>query len=509
MTYRRKTLRHLHRDEGGSVIIWSTLVIMIMIALIGLGVDGARILNLNSNLQEIADGAALAGAQQLDGSGGAINNATTAATTLLQASATTPVSSNILKWSDVSASGYVIVDSGPNAPKFFQSDGTPTTDPSVAARIQVTTMVRNVSPTFSVISKVTSLSTSATATAQVSYSVCAPVQSFICNPYESDESVADKGSGKNWATNVLPGQMVKLAAGTAGAPGNWGMIDPPSGSLAFDWSKLRPSSCQVVSPSALVNQTDPGNKSKKAVPGMNVRFDNPDSSADSNLAGPIVIDGLAPSGSSSKNCANTTDKRGALIQTDQAGSNYVALCGAPSPTISCPFPRDRDLANGGGNAWKASTRGSGANSADLLAYWQNHHTGLIPDFYDTTLKMNVTTTTRWQIYQMENDTVTYPTAAFTAASEALEPSKPFCDASKPAADIKRRLINIAVVDCDYWGVNGRKYLPVTTLMAEFFMTEPADANGGIYGELVKTYVINGSGSNGSGSNLYRMVELVN
>jgi hypothetical protein len=49
---------------------------------------------------------------------------------------------------------------------------------------------------------------------------------------------------------------------------------------------------------------------------------------------------------------------------------------------------------------------------------------------------------------------------------------------------------------------------VTTLMAEFFMTEPADANGGIYGELVKTYVINGSGSNGSGSNLYRMVELV-
>ena len=45
-------------------------------------------------------------------------------------------------------------------------------------------------------------------------------------------------------------------------------------------------------------------------------------------------------------------------------------------------------------------------------------------------------------------------------------------------------------------------------MGEFFMTEPADSNGGIYGELVKTYVINGTGSNDSGSNLYRMVELV-
>ena len=185
MTQRRNTLLNLHRDEDGSVLIWSTLVIFIIIGMVGLGVDGARILNLNSNLQEIADAAAIAGAQQLDGSAGAITNATNAAINLLQSSSTQPVSGDILKWSDVSASGYIIVDSGPNAPKFFTSTGTATTDPQQAARIQVTTMVRNVSITFSAVSNVTSLSTSATATAQVSYSNCAPVQSFICNPYES------------------------------------------------------------------------------------------------------------------------------------------------------------------------------------------------------------------------------------------------------------------------------------------------------------------------------------
>ena len=70
MTQRRMTLRQLHRDEDGSVLIWSTLVIFIIIGMVGLGVDGARILNLNSNLQEIADAAAIAGAQKLDGSAG-------------------------------------------------------------------------------------------------------------------------------------------------------------------------------------------------------------------------------------------------------------------------------------------------------------------------------------------------------------------------------------------------------------------------------------------------------
>ncbi len=518
MTYRRKTLRHLHRDEDGSVIIWSTLVIMIIIALIGLGVDGARILNLNSNLQEIADGAALAGAQQLDGSGDAITRATNAAVTLLQSDATQPVSGNILKWSDVSKSGYVIVDSGADAPKFFTSEGVATTDPKVAARIKVTTVVRNVSPTFSMISHVASLSTSATATAQVSYSVCAPLQSFICNPWEDQEAV--KGSASNWTTNILPGQMVKLTNGTGGAPGNWGFIAPPNvngnpwNQVPY-WSQLRPSSCQVVSPSQVVNAVDTGNNGSKAVTGMNVRFDNPDSKAASSLAAPIVIDGLkSTTNANAAKCANDTPASATqttLLQTDQPGSNYVSLCGANTPTVSCPLPRDRDLANLGGNAWQTSYKGTGMNNADLVAYWKNHHGGAnIPKFYDATQAKYVDTNTRWQVFQMESDTTTYPDAAFTAASEALEPSKPFCSASNPNAGIKRRLVNVAVVDCDYWGIKGGSNdLPVTTLMAEFFMTEPADANGGIYGELVKTYVINGSGSNGSGSNLYRMVELVN
>ena len=163
------------------------------------------------------------------------------------------------------------------------------------------------------------------------------------------------------------------------------------------------------------------------------------------------------------------------------------------------------MANLGGNSWSTSQVGTGVNATDLLSYWKNHHTGSsIPDFYDSDLGKYVPATTRWQVYQMENNTATYPSAAFTPGSEAVENSTPFCKDSKPAADIKRRLINVAIIDCEYWKIKGASNdLPITTLMAEFFMTEPANASGEIYGELVKTYQVNSAGSN-----LYHLVELV-
>ena len=116
---------------------------------------------------------------------------------------------------------------------------------------------------------------------------------------------------------------------------------------------------------------------------------------------------------------------------------------------------------------------------------------------------------------MENDTAKYPSAAFTADSEKAEGAAPYCDASKPAGNISRRLINVAVVDCEYWSIKGASNsLPLTTLMATFFMTEPAvDATnqsrspgvnqGSIYAELVKTYELNSAGSN-----IYQTVQLV-
>ena len=66
------------------------------------------------------------------------------------------------------------------------------------------------------------------------------------------------------------------------------------------------------------------------------------------------------------------------------------------------------------------------------------------------------------------------------------------------------------MDCDYWGITGASQpLPIFTLMAEFFMTEPAETSqtpsqdGRLYGELVRTYTVNSEGSG-----LYHIVQLV-
>ena len=137
-----------------------------------------------------------------------------------------------------------------------------------------------------------------------------------------------------------------------------------------------------------------------------------------------------------------------------------------------------------GKAFASALKGSGVNRDDLQAYWSNHHSGTLP----------AELTTRWQVYQQEvKDLDSAGVAAFTSASEAREPARPQCEKGLPAGGADRRLINVAVLDCDYWGIKGRSDLPVPTLTARFFMTEPAQADGSIFAELVDIMPVNASG----------------
>ena len=74
-------LRKLRRDEDGGVALYTTVLIGTIMGMVGLVIDGGSFFHLHSNLQEIADAAALAGAAELDGASDAITRATTAANT--------------------------------------------------------------------------------------------------------------------------------------------------------------------------------------------------------------------------------------------------------------------------------------------------------------------------------------------------------------------------------------------------------------------------------------------
>lgn len=502
-----RAIRSFHRDEGGAILIYVTLLILAIVALLSIAIDGARLMYLNSNLQEIADAAALAGAKELDGRADSISRAKIAAVTYL---------SNHPEWSDIEVAGTQIVADGADGPAFFKEldPDVATSDPRHASFIRVTTIRRGLNLTFGVAVLPRSMvETRAQATAHSGFSECAPIQSFLCNPWESEQPVSTRGGALNWASKAIPGQMFVLAGGTGGAEGNWGLIDPPGGSghnphdqVSF-WADMTQDACPLSDAGDITNYVDPGNNASAARPGMNVRFDNPINGVN-NTAAPIVIDGYKSHGSGGYGCQNNipSDSRGdPPPQTDTNWLAYDAYCNTtPNLPGSCPLPRDRDLAPASSANPALTRQGTGANPTDLDAYWKNHHTGTRP------AQLN----TRYKIYECEADPSNAAkcfggSGTFTSQSDHAEPHAPQCQLS-PVGNTSRRLIKVALVDCNYWGITGASQpLPIVTLMAEFFMTEPAETSstpsldGRIYGELVRTYTVNSEGSG-----LYHIVQLV-
>jgi len=69
----------LRRDERGNVLIYVTLTATVLLGMVGLAIDGSRVMITHSEAQAAADAAALAAASQLDGQAGACTRATTEA----------------------------------------------------------------------------------------------------------------------------------------------------------------------------------------------------------------------------------------------------------------------------------------------------------------------------------------------------------------------------------------------------------------------------------------------
>ncbi len=510
----RRACGDLRRDERGAVFIWFTLMILTIVSLIGISLEGAAYMNLHSNLQEIADASALSGAKELDGAKGARTRAADKARNYLNTN---------VGWTNISLVGSEIA-----SVKFYSSlanlaKGIESSTDADAAYITVTTASRGISTSFKQVSSGSDVYASARATAVSQFVTCGPVQSYFCNPYE-DANTSSTGDGSSFlsGSGVKIGDMFKLVDGSGGAPGNWGLIQPPGtkGNPNKNqppwWSKSGTDACTPAEAGEYTVETSPGNTGKFAVEGQNVRFDTPsDTSGVDPRSAPVVISGFGISGKKSDFTCSHTDisatkdgpKKLEFTQTNECEkiaectaeqksqyTDYIDYCTAGYG--SCPLPRDRKFDRlGKSGAWGSVLKGGGVTREDLEAYWANHHDGKLP----------ADITTRFQLYQEEVKALTDVTnpARFTTDSEAREPSTPQCDKSKPAAGVERRLINVAIVDCGYWDIKGRSQLPATTLTARFFMTEPAQDDGSMFAELVDVMQ-----ANVNGGPLHHMVRLV-
>src|SRR5262245_37145115 len=101
------------RDERGGILLNFTVMLPAIVAFAGIVLDGSALLHLHSDLQELADASALAGAYELDGNSGARTRATAKARSLLN---------NNPNWSNVaSGTTFQIAD-----PTFYKTLNPPT-----------------------------------------------------------------------------------------------------------------------------------------------------------------------------------------------------------------------------------------------------------------------------------------------------------------------------------------------------------------------------------------------
>jgi Flp pilus assembly protein TadG len=500
-------LRKFGRDECGAILAQSSIYLIVTMAMVGLAIDGGRFLQLHNNLQDLADAAALAGAAQLDGAQDAQTRATNAAQAI--ANRDPPA-----RFSYDSGGSTTITTTFLNA----LNPDTVANGPKDSYYIKVTTASSTTNAGFlAAVTRINNV-THATAIAQGfgnNVANCAPIQSFMCSPFETTET--NPGNANNFSSNLSIGTMVHLVNG-ANAPGNWGLLQPPPPAnnnpheqVAF-WAENTLGQQCITGPTQANTRT--GDVAKDAQSGMNVRFDSPVGSGDESVSAPIVIDGTKSAGGSGPNHLNgnncqhfgkgypvTCSPPSSCVITGSANAvtppnfdptNYSATCNSTtSSAYSCPLPRDRTFTDvsTGNAAWSPLLVGNGANQTDLQAYWQNHHSGSFPT-------IPTGTAPRYYIYQQEASGA----AAFTTASDAVEPHGPQCTNSTrgPAS---RRVINVAIVDCNYWGITGHSTpIPATTLIAQFFMTEPALDDGSMYVEYLGCYStspVNSHGCNGS------------
>jgi hypothetical protein len=461
-------LRRLLKEEGGVVLILYALLIPVIIGIIGLAIDGGRVFIVNSELQNLADAAALAGAAELDGTEAGMTAATDRALNLLN---------NDPRWSNVVVEGSQIQQptfcSSPlnrNVPWDPWKACNPTTDPKEADFIEIITIRRDVSPIFMVALGATSnVGSKAIAIAGTSTVACNVQPLRLCNPQEDPLDPTKEFS-------ATPGQMFvfkQMGNGQGSnplyAPGDFGLLDPP-GQDSSTGPQLQNLLSQQSPNFCYVNQVSPrpGQAAGKVDTGINVRFDEqPGNTAGLDLTpAPDVIKGFKP-------------KNKACGPLDDLGS----IARLPRDTVFNPV-----------GTTQIGTQGP--STTDLNAYWQYHHGSNWP--VDATTGAPLT---RYQAYQRE---IALMKDGTWGKSPAPENPVPVCAPSDllNKGTAERRILDVVIVDCQSQGVQGNSVTNVrSNKYAEFFVTEPS-SNGTIYTEFERFLTVDDDDSK-----LHKIVQL--
>ena len=464
------------RNDDGAVAATYALSLTGLILIAGVGFDYGRLAAMDSELQNGADQAALAGATQLNGAGGACSRASTAALGLV--TNTTVVAND---------SHAITIPAEPNCDatgnvKFWQDkDRTnAATSDANAHFIEVTAATRSVDYAFTPIAGLIRGSSFASAMAGLGSSVCKVPPVFLCNPAE--------GADPTFTVANYIGKGIRLIANTGGSnytPGNFGYLESNAGNGAQAVSQTLgrttiPGDC--VSADSV--STKPGQQ-VSVLDALNTRFD-------------VYANGLNQAcGSTNGLCPPSANARKDL--THKGASNSCAISNGNGagwqeatkpylPTsatvplttsqiaLTSPMGYPREMCHAVSASGSCSGGQIGDGIWDSDAYFKtnsqnyaiNFDPSVIPHAGSATLR-------RYDVYKYEAaDPATRLQNQPDGSNTAIP--QPYCVTPGIAVggvNVDRRVLSVAVVNCQAQNVQGATSGVTPEKWIDIFLVEPS------------------------------------
>jgi len=484
---RTKRAKFLENEAGATAVVFA-LGLTVFIGLGALTLDIGRAWNLDTELQNAADAAALACASQLDHKAGARARGRQAAMAggLVQNRQTLATDGGGNDVTFAVANIRFLVDLATRAVATTDAD---------ANYCEVTTNRRRIDFSFAqLLINTGSVSPRAVATAELSIARCRIPPILICNP---DEPNPFNASGR-----IGFGMTLKDGVGGGLAPGNFGYLALPAdpnpvlsaNAIRDAWARLRPlHACFTRFVTSKPGQTTAVKQ------GFNMRFDIYPTGTHQVPAGELPVQDNVNYSPDMNNVKGLVKAGPSCDYQHPQGWNKTAqpYQGAP-PADGMGFPRDACAYNGG--SCDTTTGGSnfGDGVWDIVTYFAVNHPLVNPATIPALVPQldSVPTISRFEVYQWE-------LATGQLSTGVNETPQPICHTNPQAVSPQRRIVTAAVVNCN--ALAGKTTIEPEAWV-DFFLPEPMgvlDSNNDLYLEVIGP---SGNGQSEVVRHILRLVE---
>jgi len=460
-------------DQSGATAAVFGLSLFALVAIGGLGFDYARLAGMDSELQNAADQAALAGASQLDGRTGTCMRASAAATTLV---------ANMTLLANDGVGTAVTIAAEPDCDAVgnirFYRDKAKTqaaTNDANANFIEVEIDVRTANYAFTPLVGAIRGDLGAVAFAGIGSAICKVPPVMMCNPQEVGDF--------DFTVGNYVGKGVKLIADGSYVPGNFGFLAAGAGNGAAELRRVLghatpPGDCVAADGV----ETEPGAMTSVR-DALNTRFDVFDNGLNSTCG---HDNSLCPSASNTRKDILLADKANKCDFSNKGWiepsrpyrptSPTTPLTAAQGSALS-PMGYPRDMCHAVSVDGSCANGRIGDGNWDRMAYFRSNSENypVVPTAGDMNSWYGSTTPTRYDVYKYE----------MANAGTRLKPDADGGDISygqrvcagssiAPSATVPdRRVLTVAVINCAAEGVNGRRTGVHVTKWVDVFLIEPS------------------------------------